>query len=172
MKVAQSYPTVQPHGLYSLWSSPGQNSGVGSLFHSPADSPNPGIRPESPALQVDSLPTELSGKPHFLLWELQNYKSRLKSHRQENVGSHQKDNPRPRAKEKPQQDGRRGEITFRVKPHTHQRYLEGSNKPCTHQDPETPQRLSQNCECLLWRSGSAVDCCRTGALGAAGLGMA
>ena len=27
----------------------------------------------------------------------------------------------PRAKEKPQQDGRRGEIAFRIKPHTHQR---------------------------------------------------
>ena len=27
----------------------------------------------------------------------------------------------------------------------HQRHPEGSNKPCVHQDPETPQRLSQNC---------------------------
>ena len=27
------------------------------------DLPNPGIEPRSPALQVDSLPTELSGKP-------------------------------------------------------------------------------------------------------------
>ena len=27
------------------------------------DLPNPGIEPESPALQVESLPTELSGKP-------------------------------------------------------------------------------------------------------------
>ena len=33
---------------------------------SPADLPDPGIEPESPALQVDSLPTELSGKPGFL----------------------------------------------------------------------------------------------------------
>ena len=56
-----------------------------------------------------------------------------------------KDTPHPRAKEKPQQDGRRGKITFRIKPHIHQRHLEGSNKPCAHQDPETPQRLSQNC---------------------------
>ena len=29
------------------------------------------------------------------------------------------------AKEKPQQDGRRGKITFRIKPHTFQRYSEG-----------------------------------------------
>ena len=27
------------------------------------DLPDPGIKPESPALQIDSLPTELSGKP-------------------------------------------------------------------------------------------------------------
>ena len=51
----------------------------------------------------------------------------------------------PRAKEKTQQDGRRGKITFRIKPQTHQRCSEGSNKPCVHQDPQTPQRLSQNC---------------------------
>ena len=29
---------------------------------SPADLPDPGIEPESPELQADSLPTELSGK--------------------------------------------------------------------------------------------------------------
>ena len=32
-------------------------------FPSPEDLPNPGIEPASPALQADSLPTELSGKP-------------------------------------------------------------------------------------------------------------
>ena len=52
-----------------------------------------------------------------------------------------KDTPHPRAKEKPQQDSRKGKITFGLKPHNHQRHLEGSNKPA-HQDPETPQRLS------------------------------
>ena len=30
---------------------------------SPVDLPDPGIEPGSPALQADSLPTELSGKP-------------------------------------------------------------------------------------------------------------
>ena len=35
----------------------------GQLIPSPTDLPNPGIEPESPALQADSLPTELSGKP-------------------------------------------------------------------------------------------------------------
>ena len=38
----------------------------GKPFPSPEDLPEPGIELESPALQVDSLPTELSGKPMFL----------------------------------------------------------------------------------------------------------
>ena len=32
-------------------------------FPSPADLPNPGIKPRSPTLQVDSLPAEPQGKP-------------------------------------------------------------------------------------------------------------
>ena len=31
MKVTQSCPTLWPHGLYSPWNSPGQNTGVGGL---------------------------------------------------------------------------------------------------------------------------------------------
>jgi len=34
-----------------------------SKFIQTKELPNPGIKPGSPALQVDSLPTELSGKP-------------------------------------------------------------------------------------------------------------
>ena len=34
-------------------------------FPSPGDLPNPGIKPRSSALQADSLPTELQGKPHI-----------------------------------------------------------------------------------------------------------
>ena len=47
------------HGLYSPWTSPGQNTGVGS--HSLLQGsvpPNPGTEPRSPALRVDSLPAE------------------------------------------------------------------------------------------------------------------
>ena len=36
----------------------------GQHIRSPADLPNPGIELRSPALQVDSLPTEQRGKPH------------------------------------------------------------------------------------------------------------
>ena len=94
--------SLWPHGLYSPWNSPGQNTGVGSFSllqgifpprdqtqvscivgrfftswatrgaqeywsgkptPSPADLSDPGTEPGSPASQVDSLPTELSGKP-------------------------------------------------------------------------------------------------------------
>ena len=39
----------------------------GEPFPSPEDLPNPGIEPKSPALQVDSLPTEPKEKP--INWE-------------------------------------------------------------------------------------------------------
>ena len=51
------------HELYSPWNSPGQNTGVDSLsllwgiFLTQ-------VKPRSPALQADSLPVELPGKPH------------------------------------------------------------------------------------------------------------
>ena len=35
----------------------------GLPFPSPGDLPDPGIEPRSPALQAESLPTELQGKP-------------------------------------------------------------------------------------------------------------
>jgi len=37
----------------------------GLPFPSPGELPNPVIEPRSPALQADSLPTELRGKPHI-----------------------------------------------------------------------------------------------------------
>ena len=99
--------SLQPHGQYSPWNSPGQNTGEGSLsllqrifptqgsnpglLHcgqilyqlshkgSPRilecvaypffrNLPNPGIELGSPALQADSLPTELLGKPYSRRW--------------------------------------------------------------------------------------------------------
>ena len=53
---------VTPWTIQS-WNSPGQNTGVGSLSSSPEILPNPGIKPRSPTLQADSLPTEPPGKP-------------------------------------------------------------------------------------------------------------
>ena len=98
-----------PHGLYSPWNSPGQNTRVGSLsllqgifpsqesnwvllhcmqilyqlshkgsprilkwvtYPSPVDLPNPGVKLGSPALQADSLPTDLSRKPYYFIVSL------------------------------------------------------------------------------------------------------
>ena len=39
----------------------------GLPFPSPGDLPHPGIEPGSPALQVDSLPSGLPGKPIFVV---------------------------------------------------------------------------------------------------------
>ena len=55
--------SLWPYGLYSPWNSPGQNTGVGSLLLLQGNSPNPGIKPRSPTLQMDYLPTEPQGKP-------------------------------------------------------------------------------------------------------------
>ena len=44
-----------------------KNKGVGSLFLLQGDLPDPGIKPESPALQANSLPSELSGKSSICL---------------------------------------------------------------------------------------------------------
>ena len=49
------------------WNSLGKNTGVGKC-HSllQGDFSEPGIEPRSPALQADSLPSELRGKPNKL----------------------------------------------------------------------------------------------------------
>ena len=45
------------------WDSPGKNTGVGGHSLLQGNLPNPGIKPGSPALQADSLPSEAPGKP-------------------------------------------------------------------------------------------------------------
>ena len=55
--------SFRPHGLYSPWNSPGQNTGVGNLSLLQGDLPNPGIKTRSPSLQADTLPAEPPGKP-------------------------------------------------------------------------------------------------------------
>ena len=49
--------------LYHLGTRETQEYLSGYPIPSPGDLPNPGIELESPALQADSLPTELPGKP-------------------------------------------------------------------------------------------------------------
>ena len=47
--------------------SPGKNTGGGCHFLLQGNFPDPGIKPGSPALQVDSLPSEPPGKPKCCL---------------------------------------------------------------------------------------------------------
>ena len=56
--------SLRPHGLSMEFSRQGYWSGL--PFPSPGDLPDPGIEPGSPALQADSLPAELAGKPRML----------------------------------------------------------------------------------------------------------
>ena len=70
-----------------------------------------------------------------LLQELQNYNLLMNNRWLENVSHQKKDIPYPRAKEKLQQDARRGKITIRIKPLTYQRCSEGWNKTCVHWKP-------------------------------------
>ena len=55
-----------PLGSFSLGFSR-QEHWSGLPFSSPGDLPDPGIEPGSPALQADSLLTELGGKPHHII---------------------------------------------------------------------------------------------------------
>ena len=54
---------LQTTTLLCPWDYPSKNTGVGCP--PPGDVPNPGIEPESPALQLDSSPAELPGKPNY-----------------------------------------------------------------------------------------------------------
>ena len=58
MGVAQSCPTLWPHGLYSPWNPPGQNTGVGSLSLLQGTFPTQGSNPGLPHCGQNLLPTE------------------------------------------------------------------------------------------------------------------
>ena len=54
--------------FFTVWATrEAQTYWSGSPIPSPGDPPDPGIKPGSPALQVDSLPAELPGKPKALI---------------------------------------------------------------------------------------------------------
>ena len=80
VKVAHSRPTLWPHGLYSPWNSPGQNTAVGSLSLLqgifPSQGSNPGLwhwrlilyklsHKGSPNIYLESINTSFEGKAHF-----------------------------------------------------------------------------------------------------------
>ena len=60
-----------PPGSSAHGDSQGKNTGVGCHALLQGNLPNPGIEPQSPALQVDSLTAELPGKLIFLNTTLQ-----------------------------------------------------------------------------------------------------
>ena len=72
--VAQSCLTLcdlmgcSPPGSSVHWYSPGKNTGVGCHALLQWNRPNPGIKPRSPTLQVDSLPSRHQGSPRILEW--------------------------------------------------------------------------------------------------------
>ena len=53
----------------------GQGYWSGLPLPSPGDLPNPGIKPESPALQADSLPSEPPGKPYLKIIVITDFQS-------------------------------------------------------------------------------------------------
>ena len=71
------------------------------------------------------------------------------------------DTPCPRAREKHQRDSSRGKTVFRIKPQTCQRHSETQTN-LVHTRMQRPHRDQARTvfEYLLWRYGSAVDCCR------------
>ena len=69
--------------------------------------------------------------------------------------------PHPRAKEKSQQDSRRDKISFRIKFHTCQRCLEGSNQTLCVPGPRDPTETEPDLCSTRWRRyGPAVACNR------------
>ena len=63
------------HGLYSPWNSPSLLEWVAVPIS--RDLPNPGIKPRSPTLQVDSLPISHQGSPRILVWVASPFSSGL-----------------------------------------------------------------------------------------------
>ena len=62
-------------GLFTIWDTrEAQEYWSEYPIPSPGDLPNPGTKPGSPALQVDSLPSELPGKPRWMVTPLKKMK--------------------------------------------------------------------------------------------------
>ena len=71
--------SLQLHGLYLAHQAPlskefsRQEYWSGLPFPSPGDLPSPGIKPRSPSLQADSLPSEPPRKPDSMNRQIYNY---------------------------------------------------------------------------------------------------
>ena len=68
MKVAQSCPTLWRHRLYSPWNSPGQNTGMGSLFFLQGIFPTQGSNQSLPHYRKILDQLSHRGSPRILEW--------------------------------------------------------------------------------------------------------
>ena len=68
VKVTQLCSTLWPHGLYSPWNSPGQNTGVGSFSLLPGISPTQGSNPGLPYCRRILYQLSHKGRPRILDW--------------------------------------------------------------------------------------------------------
>ena len=68
MKVTQSCQTLQPHGLYSPWNSPGQSTEVGSLSLLQGIIPSQGLNPGLPRCRWILYQLSHRGSPRILEW--------------------------------------------------------------------------------------------------------
>ena len=68
VKVVQLCSTLWPHGLYSPWNSPGQNTGVGSFSLLPGISPTQGSNPGLPYCRRILYQLSHKGRPRILDW--------------------------------------------------------------------------------------------------------
>ena len=92
---------------------------------------------------------------HLLLWEVQNCNTAEQPSTGECWILPKKDAPSPRSKEKPQGHGWRGETTFRIKRHTHQRCSEDSNKTLCALGTRDPTETEPDMLLSVW--GSPVE---------------
>ena len=60
--------SLRPHGLYSLWDSPGQNTGVGSLCLLQGIFPTQGLNPGLPHCRRSLYQLSHKGSPRILDW--------------------------------------------------------------------------------------------------------
>ena len=83
---------LAPHGLWPTrllcpWDSPGKNTGVGYHFLLQGNLPHPGIKPSSPAMQADSLPSEPPGKSLYDLTEVQTKSAKRITYKKADISS-------------------------------------------------------------------------------------
>ena len=63
-KLFMCFDSLQPHGLYSPWNSPDQNTGVGCHFHLQGNFPNQGLNPGLPHFRMILYQLSHQGSPN------------------------------------------------------------------------------------------------------------